>query len=192
MSGSVGFESSSKGPLPQLPELPALSTSVLSINEDWLGVNSGAASDQNENKDSRKAPSPVLSASTITTIAAGSPQYQPAVPSLTTQFNMSIVTVEGNVEGSIHSIDSAFDRKSLNEQQDQERPLPAMPQEDHLHFQKQDQHQYQQYQQHYNHYDEGSDHLKNSHNDHDHDDDHSTGSPYIIDENCDDDFFLNS
>ncbi|KAG0358477.1 hypothetical protein BGX24_005968, partial [Mortierella sp. AD032] len=193
-SGSVGLGSSSKSALPQLPEIPAMSTSVLSSNEDWLGLNDGAASDNKESKDRWKTPSPVLSASPISAIAIESAQHQPAVTSLIAQFNMSIVTVEESVEGSIHSIDSAFERRSIIEQQDQEeRPLPAMPQEDHLHFQKQDQHQYQQYQhqQHQKsyHYDE-VEHRKESHNDRD--DDHTTESTYIIDENCDDDFFLNS
>ncbi|KAF9134310.1 hypothetical protein BGW39_007479 [Mortierella sp. 14UC] len=180
-SGSAGFGSGNKGPLPQLPELPDLSTSVLSSSEDWLGLNGGASHNSKENKDNNKAPSPVLSASPITMESD-----RPSVVSASTaQFNMSIVAVEESVEGSIHSTDSAFDRRSFNSLQEHDRPLSTMPQED-LYFQKQGHHHSQlQYQYNY-HYNDDDEHNKEN------DEDHLAESPYIIDENCDDNFFLNS
>ncbi|KAG0282681.1 hypothetical protein BGZ96_000236, partial [Linnemannia gamsii] len=170
-SGSLGG-----GALPTLPELPALSNSVLSSNEDWLGLHNSTDKD-------RKAPSPVLlSASPIATSATiGTAHQQPTV---TSQFSMSIVAIEER-EQSLHSNHSStHEFRTYNEQLEQERPLPVMPQ-DGFGFQKQDHpmsfNNYNQYMQH----EEDSEHQM----DYDNDD---SGSPYIIDENCDDDFFLNS
>lgn len=171
-SGSV-----SGGALPTLPELPALSNSVLSSNEDWLGLHNGTDKD-------RRTPSPVLlSASPITTVTTVGTAHQQ--PTVTSQFNMSIVAIEEREE-SLHSSHlSTHEFRTYNEQQEQERPLPAMPQ-DGFSYHKQDHrptsfNNYNQYMQH----EEEGDYQK----DYDNDD---SGSPYIIDENCDDDFFLNS
>ncbi|KAF9153234.1 hypothetical protein BG015_003794, partial [Linnemannia schmuckeri] len=166
-SGSVvmgGGNINKGGASPQLPELPALPTSVLSSNEDWLGMK-GANKESNNNY--RRTPSPVLSASHTAAVALESAQRPPAV---TSQFNMSIVAIEEREEP-LHSRHSSTYEFKIHEQET-EQPLPTMPQD----FHKQD-----------------PSHSHNMQED-DRDDYHKdgSGSPYIIDENCDDDFFLNS
>ncbi|KAF8943448.1 hypothetical protein BGZ47_005419 [Haplosporangium gracile] len=166
-SGSVGMRggNNSKGDaLPQLPELPALSTSVLSSNEDWLGMN-GANKESNNNY--RRTPSSVLSASPIAAVAVETTQ-QPLT--VTSQFNMSIDAIEEKEEPLHYSHSSTYEFKVY--EHETEQSLPTMPQE----FHKQDPFHNHNMQE-----DNGDNHHKDG-----------SGSPYIIDENCDDDFFLNS
>ncbi|KAK3805999.1 MAG: hypothetical protein JOS17DRAFT_781233 [Linnemannia elongata] len=173
-SGSVGMICKSKdSALPQLPELPDLQASVLSSNEDWLGLNGGASGK------GRRTPSPVLSASPITTIPLESAQQPPAA--VTSQFNMSIVAIEEREE-SLHSSHSST-HEFRTYDHEPERPLPTMPQED-FSYQKQQGHPFHMY--------NNNNNLNNGNEDEDDYQKDEAGSPYIIDENCDDDFFLNS
>ncbi|KAG0201781.1 hypothetical protein BGX33_010131 [Mortierella sp. NVP41] len=163
-----------KSALPELPELPALSSLVLPTNEDWLGIKT------DNNNGRRMSASPVLSSSP--TAVESAKQQQPSA-----QFNMSIVTVEEHAEEE-EEVTMEF-RTCNNYEQGyfkatEERPLPVMPREDEQ-YKKQD-HPFNMYNNNHHH------HFNNQYHDEEDKRKDDSGSPYIIDDNCDDDFFLNS
>ncbi|KAF9925454.1 hypothetical protein FBU30_004761 [Linnemannia zychae] len=183
----------------ELPQLSILSDSIVSSNEDWLGLHSATTTTSatatvipGEDK---------ISTSAIATTTIKEQQQQPTVPSSSsgsnsTQFNMSIVAIEEQFEGSIHSNDSTPQFWSYTENNTQEeRSLPVIPSPSHDHPNQDDSlhphhRPFQQYS-----FDHNSNHHDNfevAYHPHHYYPAEEEESPYDIDENCEDDFFRNS